>query len=338
MPTVQLRFSDGVCVDAPVDSGQTVLEAGLAAGAPLLHQCKVGSCGACVAKLVSGETAQTPGRGSSLLPSEWARGQRLLCSSLVDADAVLDLAYDSQAGAATATSAHAFVNAVERIADDVIRLELELADRDWIDFRPGQFVQVQVPGSNQERRYSIASAPHDLPKIELLIRLLPGGMMSTWLLEKAAANDVVVLSGPYGGFFLKEGEKAPHILVAGGTGLAPMMAMLDVIRARPGRKPPILLSFGCQNADRLFHLEPIDLRRQWMPSLTTLISVDKGPAPAEVLICDPVAALNHAGPIDPASIAYLCGPPGLIEAARARLMQFGLSAERIHAEQFVASE
>jgi benzoate/toluate 1,2-dioxygenase reductase subunit len=334
---VTLAFSDGVEHELTVDPGGSVLEAGLAAGLPLLHQCRSGSCSSCLATLVEGEAATLPGCSSSLLASERAAGQRLLCVTGADSACRFALPYDSKVGENRAVEGHAFVNAVERVAADVMRLELELAEDCWFEFRPGQFIQIKVPGTDQTRSYSIASTPAELPKIELLIRLLPGGVMSEWLLGQAAVDTVLEISGPYGAFFLQEASKAPVVMIAGGTGLAPMMAMIDVIRARPGRKPPIQLSFGCQSAEGLFHGEAIALRSMWLPSLTVTTSVDRGPAPDGVRIGNPIEAVGADGPLDPETVAYLCGPPGMIEAARSRLQALGVAPGNIHAEQFVAS-
>jgi benzoate/toluate 1,2-dioxygenase reductase subunit len=81
-----------------------------------------------------------------------------------------------------------------------MRLELELADGDWLDFRPGQFINVRVPGTETVRSYSMATTVERLPRIELLIRLLPGGVMSDWLLNRAKVDDVVEIEGPFGAF------------------------------------------------------------------------------------------------------------------------------------------
>ena len=194
-----------------------------------------------------------------------------------------------------------------------------------------------MPGTDQTRSYSIASTPAQLPKIELLVRLLPGGVMSEWLLGRAAPDAVVEIAGPHGAFFLREDEKAPHIMIAGGTGLAPMMAMIDQIRVRPGRKPKILLSFGCTNDDSLFHREALALRQHWLPSLQVQFSVDRGPASDGVRVGNPVEAVGRGGALDPASVAYLCGPPGMVEAARGHLERLGLAPENIFSERFLAS-
>ncbi len=277
------------------------------------------------------------GSTSTLDASERAAGQRLLCVSEAKGDCRFDIAYDSKAGASLPVEGHAFVNAIDRVAADVIRLELELAEGSWIDFRPGQFIQIKVPGSDAARSYSIATTPADLPRIELLIRLLQGGVMSQWLLEKASTDDVLEITGPYGSFFLQDGIKAPHIMIAGGTGLAPMMSMIDTLRTRPGRKPQVLLSFGCQSGAGLFHRDVLELREHWLPTLDVVVSVDRAPAPDGVRVGNPVEAIGASGEVDPSSIAYLCGPPGMIAAAREHLAGLGLDRRNIHAEQFVAS-
>jgi benzoate/toluate 1,2-dioxygenase reductase subunit len=197
---VTLTFSDGVEHELAVEPGQSVLDAGLAAGLPLLYQCRSGSCSSCLARLVEGRAEHRPGSASSLSPSEKAEGLRLLCMTEPEAGCRFALSYDSHAGEARPVKAQCFVNAVERIAADVMRLELELADGDWLDFRPGQFINVRVPGTETVRSYSMATTVERLPRIELLIRLLPGGVMSDWLLNRAKVDDVVEIEGPFGAF------------------------------------------------------------------------------------------------------------------------------------------
>ncbi len=333
---VEFRFTDGVTKTLDMAPGETILDAGLESGLPLLHQCRSGSCSSCIATLVAGDAIRQPGTSSTLLRSEYDAGLRLLCQTRPESDCVFELSYESAVGAAVARTVNAFVNTVERVASNVVKLTLELADGDWISFRPGQFVQITVPGTEAIRSYSPASAPTVLPLLEFYIRLLPDGVMSRWLTEVAAPDAVVQLSGPFGAFYLREKVRAPHILVAGGTGLAPILSIIDALRGQSGRKPPILLSFGCLNPGALFALDEIRLRRQWLPTLDARISVDEG-ATADLLTGNPVAALAAADCADPESVAYLCGPPRMIEAARQTLETLGLRPENIFAEQFVAS-
>jgi benzoate/toluate 1,2-dioxygenase reductase subunit len=334
---VTIAFSDGVERKLAVEPGQSVLDAAIAADIPLLHQCRSGSCSTCVARLESGRAELLAGACSSLLRAEQEQGLRLLCVTEPKSACRFSLAYDSKAGAGHPATVQCFVNAVERIASDVMRLELELAEGSWMDFRPGQFVQVKVPGTGELRSYSMATTPKDLPRLELLIRLLPGGVMSEWLLNQAAPDQVLEVTGPYGSFFLKDKVRAPHVMIAGGTGLAPMLSMVDAIRAAPGNKPPVILSFGCQTPQALFALEELDLRRHWLPRLDTRISVDRGTPPEGIRLGNPVEAITAADGLTADSVAYLCGPPAMIHAARDHLERLGVAPANIFAEQFTAS-
>ena len=334
---VTIAFSDGVEHTLTVEPGQSVLDAAIAADMPLLHQCRSGSCGTCIARLDGGEAELRRGVCSSLMRSEQEQGLRLLCVTEPKGPCRFSLAYDSKAGAGHPATVQCFVNAVERVASDVMRLELELAEGFWMDFRPGQFVQVKVPGTEDLRSYSMATTPKDLPRLELLIRLLPGGAMSEWLTTRAAPDQVIEVTGPYGSFFLKDKVRAPHVMIAGGTGLAPMLSMVDAIRAAPGNKPPVILSFGCQTPEALFALEELDLRRQWLPRLDTRISVDRGTPPEGIRVGNPVEAITGADGLTADSVAYLCGPPGMIRAARDHLENLGVDPANIFAEQFTAS-
>jgi benzoate/toluate 1,2-dioxygenase reductase subunit len=285
-------------------TGSSILAAGLDAGLPLLHQCRSGTCSSCLATLTEGEAGTLHGSNSSLFASEMAAGKRLLCVSQARSDCRFTLDYDSNGGQQV-SEAQTFVNSVERVAADVMRLELELAEGSWIDFRPGQFIQLKVPGTDQTRSYSIASTPAQLPKIELLVRLLPDGVMSEWLRNRAAPDAVVEIAGPHGAFFLREGAKSPHIMIAGGTGLAPMMAMIDQIRARPGRKPPILLSFGCTSDEGLFQVNDVVFAGEATTPCAAVLeaAADSDDADAHVLLVSglQVGAAGSKQAADPAA-------------------------------------
>lgn len=334
---VVLRFSDEIVKNITVAPGETILDAAIAQDAPVFYQCQSGSCSSCLAHLQTGDAKMRSGQASVLLASEIADGQRLLCRTEVSGDCELTLDYSSTAAGNGPSKAQAFIDKVTRIAPDAMQLTIELAEGDWMDFKPGQYIQVKVPGTDEWRSYSIASKVDDLPVIELLIRLLPNGKMSEWLTSTAAVDQPIELEGPFGHFFLNETARAPHIMIAGGTGLAPMMAMIDTIRARSGKKPPMALSFGCASPEGLFFCDELALRQDWMPNLDVRLSVDQGQASSTYRIGNPVEAIVQEDITDTETVAYLCGPPGMIEAARAHLISLGVKPNHIHAEQFVAS-
>lgn len=333
---VSLRFADGEAMEFAAQAGQTVLDAGLQAGLPLLHQCRSGSCGSCAAILVDGEVAIRTGAGSTLLPGETASGLRLLCQSEALSNCTFKLSYGSTDGQATSQRAYALVNALETLSQDVVRLTLELAEDNWLDFRPGQYLRLKVPGSGEWRSYSPSSAPQGLPNIELLVRLIDGGLMSQWLTRDCRVDDVVELEGPFGQFFLREKVRAPHVFLAGGTGLAPVLAMLEAIRRQGGIKPALLVCFGCRSEASLFGTEVLALYQQWLPTLEVRVAVEQGGSPGRKA-GTPLSTLTPADFEHPEVVTYVCGPPPMVEAAQILLGSWGVHPARIHSEQFSPS-
>ncbi|MBB5422187.1 benzoate/toluate 1,2-dioxygenase reductase subunit [Paraburkholderia sp. JPY158] len=335
---ITINFADGVSRTFAADHNENVLDAAIKAEVPVLYQCRAGACASCTCKLEEGQASNIPGASSTLLASEFASGSRLLCVTQAESDATFSVAYGSEVGSSVAQELNAFVNSVERIAANVVKLTLELAEGSWAEFRPGQFFQITVPGLGVLRSYSPSSNAADLPKMEFLIRLLPNGAMSSFLETQIQVDQVLQLKGPYGAFFLREESKrAPHIFVAGGTGLAPMLSMIDTIRKSSAR-PPMLLNFGCAVPEVLFSLDDIQLRQQWLPKLEARICVDRGAQEGDGLhLGSPVAALKEDDVKDTNSVAYLCGPQPMIDAATTRLIELGMKPENIFAEQFVAS-
>ena len=334
---VTLNFADGASHVLDVEPGQSILDAAIAAEAPVLYQCRSGSCSSCMAQLRDGQAVTTPGASSTLMSSEYKAGHRLLCVCQAESDCSFELPYSSDVAAQGAVEVNAFVDAVEPVASDVVRLRLELAEGDWLEFLPGQYLQIEVPGRGVLRSYSPVSTQADLPKLELLIRLLPDGVMSDYLRSMAKSDDVLKLSGPYGAFFLHEEQRRrPHIFVAGGTGLAPVLSMIDGLRRGGGIKPRMLLSFGCSREENLFCLDDIELRQQWLPSLEARVCVSREVVPG-LHHGNPVSALRPED-VSADTVAYLCGPQSMVDAATERLIEFGAAPANIFSEQFVASQ
>jgi benzoate/toluate 1,2-dioxygenase reductase subunit len=231
----------------------------------------------------------------------------------------------------------AHVSSLDWPAPTVAKLTLELDAPEDFTFRSGQYVRIRVPGTEEWRSYSMASTPRDLPRLDFLVRLIGGGAMSEYLRMRCRVGDVIEIEGPMGAFILHP-SRAPHIFIAGGTGLAPIISMLDEIRRRSSPRPKMLLSFGCASERQFFYRDEIELRGWWMPELRMILSADQVDDPDSGLVCGtPVAALGEARIADPDTSAYLCGPPPMIAAARRRLAELGVRADRIYAEQFVSS-
>jgi ferredoxin-NADP reductase/ferredoxin len=334
---VTLRFEDGVEKEIEVGGDEFVLDAALRQGVPLVYQCRSGSCSTCVGQMVSGTLEMARDRALSLIASEIAEGKRLLCSSHALGPSVVRRHYPSTLiYAEERRNFEARVAGVEWPVPSVAKLAIALEGRAGFSFHAGQYVRIKVPGTDQWRSYSMCSTPRDLPKMEFLVRIIPGGAMSEYL-RNAREGERLEVEGPLGAFILHPG-KGLHVFVAGGTGLAPVLAMIDEMRRASGPKPKMLLSFGCASDKTFFYRDEIELRQWWIPQLSVRLSADRVEDPASGLIVGtPVDALGAEAISDPEAAAYLCGPPPMIEGARRRLAELGVNPERIYAERFVAS-
>lgn len=334
---VVLEFEDGVTRTILVPGDETVLSAALDSGIQLLHQCRSGSCGTCSARVIEGETVMSKDRALALLPSEVAVGHRLTCSTHVQSAARLRLPYPSEfAFGAVPQRWEGIVTAARWLAARVVRLEVRLTDPGHLSFAAGQYMRLEVPGTGEWRSYSMATTQKELPELAFLVKVLPSGAMSDYL-QRATAGHQLWLEGPYGSFRRRSSAR-PHVMIAGGTGLAPMLAMLDELRVAPGRTPRVTLCFACSREDGLFHLDELDLRRMWMPTLEVRIGVSRPRSPTyNGQIANPVGLTEDRDFAGGDADVYACGPAGMVEAARRRAAAAGVPEDRISSEQFLPS-
>lgn len=330
-----IRFVDGEQRAFPVGEGQNVLAAAKAAGHKLVSQCEVGTCSTCVANLLSGEAAMPDGKPTVLTQHEVDLGVRLLCQTHVTGDAEFEVEYPSSLlDANPARFFRGKIASLRWVAESVVELELRMPKNFKFGFTAGQYCRIKVPGTEEWRSFSMASGEHEKSKAVFLIRILPDGAMSNYLRTTAKRGDILELEGPKGGFVLAP-EPRPHILMAGGTGLAPMLAMMSRLRYVRPAPPELLLLFGCNDKDQLFYVQELKDRSQFLSTLTvrTLLTDASG---TEFEEGNPVLAL-HPEDVKPDSVAYLCGPPGMLHAAEEKLLSYGLNRTDIRMEQFLDS-
>lgn len=339
--TATLRFADGAERTVEVDGGSTVLSAALARGINLLHQCRSGSCGTCVGRLVSGTVTGLAGRASCLLPSEFESGLRLACLSLPSGDTKWEFDYPSaELDGPAPVRVDAKVGGLRWLSDSVAELQLRLPKAGMLSFEAGQYVRLHVPGTEESRCVSMASPAQELPVMKFLVRHIEGGVLSSYLRDRCAPGQTVGVEGPFGSFVASPAAR-PRVLVAGGTGLAPVLSILDSLRLSGAARQPIQLFFGVARDADLFYLDELELREFWMPALRVRVSVDRpsgsaGGSPRPLHAGSVVSMLEGIEP-EAGAGAYLCGPPGMIEAASRRLEQAGFPRDQIITERFSAS-
>lgn len=328
MHSARLRFQDGTEIAVAVESGQTLLEGALALNAPLRYDCCSGSCGSCVVQCLAGETQVDAVDRVPVSAEEFAAGFRPACLTRLRSDATFDLPYPGRSPPSEPSKHTARVVSMRRAAPSVVLLTLELDRPDAFVFHSGQYVRLAAPGVGEARAYSIASTQADLPRLELMIRLVADGKTSQWLQHTATVGDYVRLQAPLGSFGLDERANR-HVFVAGGTGLAPVLSMIRSLRGRGQRA---LLCFGCTRRQELFYKTELAALAAAMPELEVRIAVMEG-AHAGLRTGTAVSLLQQDD-FDVSTACYLCGPPPMVDAARKALTKHGVAATAIRAERF----
>lgn len=327
---VTLLFSDGAARRIDACHGHSVVAAAADAGLNLLTDCSNGRCGTCTAQLVSGDIALGDYDRAVLPDSDRADGTILTCISRITGPCVVELPYDlSEATADELPPVTGRVNAVQRVADETMRLEVELPEP--VCFEPGQYVRIRPEGGGQWRSYSMANASGERTLV-FYVRLVEGGAFSSWLAQSAQVGALLEISEPHGSFFLRR-EERPRLFVAGGTGLAPFLSMLDAIASgEAGRMHPTTLLLGVRTGAHLFALDRLAQLRERLPALDVRLAAETDPVDAchGGYATDLIRALD----MDPRTRIYLCGPPPMVEAGRAAAEAAGLARHDMLCERF----
>ena len=348
MPQITLIFEDGRAIAVQASSEETIYAAALRNRLRLESDCLEGACATCKGLCSSGDYRLGDYSDDALSAEEAAARQVLTCQMRASSDCVIELPYAStqalgKAGVPVQRLAMQ-VTWLETVAEGVVRLTLGAAEADAaaMQFLPGQYVHLQVPGSEAQRSYSFSNAPvmagAAAGSMEFYIKLLPSGEMSDYLRQRAAVGDRINMSGPFGRFYLRPPQR-PILMVAGGTGLAPMLSMLrsllDQTMQRPQQPPlpPIHLLYGAASSAEFCDGNSLqDLMDQGLPLTLQRIAVGDGPAQGHVTSLLRPDLLDANG-----SDVYLCGPPPMIEAAERWLRAQGVPASQVYAEKFLPS-
>lgn len=313
---------------------KTLLEAMLAEGLAMPHDCKVGSCGTCKFKLVDGRIRELSPSALALERDDLSAGYRLACQALPRSD--LTIALDAPLlSQQTVENYSATIVASPRLCPDIINLIVEL-DRP-LSFTPGQYADLSAPGIDGPRSYSFAFAPKAGParQLQFHVRHVPGGTFTDWLFGGERIGTQLMVSAPYGEFHLKT-STAPMLCIAGGSGLAPIMAILQEALANGANRPVVLL-YGARSQAHLYCLDGIgELKAAWNgPFEFRPVLSEEAPDSAwdgaRGLVTQQIAGLLDEALCE----AYLCGPPAMVDLAEEELLKAGVSRDTISADRFL---
>jgi len=327
MPKVRLFNSKSFDCQAE----QTLLEAARMQGIALEHSCRTGRCGVCRAQILSGTTNAIKVE-ESLTADEQANGFILTCCRTAVTDVSLDIEDLGKLGNIQTQTLPCRIDSLSLLTDDVIEVTLRTPPTSRLTYLPGQYIDV-IGKDGLRRSYSVANAPRDDGKLTLQIRKVPNGEMSRYWFDEAKANDLLRLEGPLGTFCLRPSQASQLVLLATGTGIAPIRAMLEQLAANPAVHTyrQIHVYWGGRTEKDLY----------WTPDYPSLplrfvpvLSRSPDSAGAKGYVQD--AALADGMDIKDA-VVFACGSESMIASAKSKLVAAGLNPKNFHSDAFVSS-
>lgn len=323
------------------EPGEAILAAGIRQGIGLPYGCKDGACGSCKCKLVTGSVTHGPHQAKALSAEEEAAGYILTCCGQAQSDLVIESRQVTEAGAFPIKKMPVRVASMARASHDVMVLRLQLPAADAFQYHAGQYVEFLLRDGDR-RSYSMANAPHTQaagPQMELHIRHMPGGKFTDHVFGAMKEKDILRVEGPYGSFFLREDSDKPIILLASGTGFAPIKAIIEHMHHKGITRPATLYWGGRRPAD-LYQSAWIEQQQTVMPSLKYV------PVISDALPED--AWTGRTGFVHKAVLqdipdlsgheVYACGAPIVVDSARADYVAAGLPAEAFFADSFTSAK
>jgi len=342
--THTVRF-EPVGIEMEADEDETILNAAFRQGIMLMHGCKEGQCSACKSFLLDGDVDLDKYSTFALPDFEEAEGWTLLCRAHAYSDLEVELInYDEEVlhGGTPPRTVSAHVTAIESLTHDITRLCLTVEDDAPFQFKPGQYVDIRIPGGDEEehRSFSMANLAEEAGELEFMIKRYEGGRFSGLLGEGGLkVGDELQVTGPYGVFTLRSSSPRRLLFIGGGAGMAPILCLLRSM-AEAGVERPAAYYYGARTETDLFHLDELAQLGDRLPGFTFVPALSEaangdGWTGESGLITDVVERLEG----DLAEVdAYLCGPPPMVDAAIAMLEAKGVPESHIYFDKFTTTE
>jgi len=318
-----------------VEPGETMLAAGIRQGIGLPYGCKDGACGSCKCKKLSGAVVHGAHQSKALSADEEAQGFVLTCCGVAQSDVLLESRQVTEAGAFPIRKMPSRVAAMERKSHDVILLRLQLPANDPFNYRPGQYVEFLLRDGSR-RSYSMANAPHTGPALELHIRHMPGGKFTDHVFGTMKEKEIQRIEGPFGSFFLREDSDKPIVLLASGTGFAPIKALIEHMQFQ-GIQRPATLYWGGRRPEDLYMDDWVRARLtempnlQYVPVISDALPEDHWTGRTGFVHC---AVLEDLPDLSGYQV-YACGAPIVVDSARNDYCELaGLAEEEFFADAF----
>ncbi|UCV03999.1 CDP-6-deoxy-delta-3,4-glucoseen reductase [Dechloromonas denitrificans] len=298
------------------EADETLLDAALRQGLTLPYGCKDGACGACKGKVLAGSVEHGKAQEHALKESEKAAGLALYCCATAKSDLVIECKQLGSINDIPVKTLPSRIEKLEKLAPDVIEMHLRLPANERLQFWAGQYIDILLK-DGKKRSFSLANAPHDDAVLQLHIRHVAGGLFTEQVFSTMKVRDILRFNGPHGSFYLREDSSKPMILLAGGTGFAPIKAIVEHAIAEQCQRP-IYIYWGAKARVDLYQNA---LAEQWAAQHAniTYLPVLSEPAASD-------AWSGRTGFVHQAVLAdfpdlsgyqvYACGAPVMIDVAR----------------------
>jgi benzoate/toluate 1,2-dioxygenase reductase subunit len=331
---IALNFEDGISRFVECRPGETVADASYRVGINIPLDCRDGACGTCKGFCESGQYDNGSYIEDAMTEEEAAEGYILACQMKPSSDCVIRIAATSNVCKTGVSSHKGQISAIDHLSPTTTSFSMKLEPEPPLTFLPGQYVNIVVPDTGgQKRSYSFSSSPH-APEVSFLIRNTPSGLVPTYMRERAQVGAPLEFTGPVGSFYLRE-VRRPLLFLAGGTGLAPFLAMLETV-SHTGCKYPIHLIYGVTNDPDLVYVDKLEQVAHRLPNFTFACCVadEQSSYPNKGYVTRYIEPQHmHDGDVD----VYLCGPPAMVDAVRNHMSEQGMTSTNFYFEKFANS-
>ncbi|WP_069164693.1 2Fe-2S iron-sulfur cluster-binding protein [Nocardia altamirensis] len=343
--THRIRF-EPVELEIEAAEDETILDAAFRQGVSLMHGCREGQCSACKSFLLDGDIQMDRYSTFALADYESEEGYVLLCKSHAYSDCEIELINfdeDELRNAVPLQQLRTRIIGLTHLTHDIVSLEVELIEPAAYVFKPGQYSDVLIPGTEEHRSFSMATTPTESARVQFLIKRYPGGRFSGLLGGGLGIGDELRLRGPYGSFTLKKDSERDIVCIGGGAGMAPILSLLRHL-VEIGSSRRVHYYYGARTAADLFYVDEIRELGSTLPGFVFLPALSEQTTAdwAEIGVADGdfgfvTDVVDRREPDLSEAEIYLCGPPPMVDAALALLDGKGVARERIHFDKFTTT-
>jgi propane monooxygenase reductase subunit len=341
--THRIKF-EPVDIEMEVGEDEKILDAAFRQGIHLMHGCREGQCSACKSYVLDGEIQMERYSTFACNDAEVDEGYVLLCRAHAYSDCTIELLNfdeDELLSGFPIQDVRTRITAIEPVTRDIVSLRLLAVDPPAYEFKPGQYADLTIPGTEEHRSFSMATTQSTPGQVEFLIKKYPGGKFSALLDDGLQVGDELSLNGPYGSFTLKDGHVLPVVCIGGGAGMAPILSLLRHL-GETGSTRPVRFYYGARTAQDLFYLDEITELGKLLTDFEFVACLSESMDESDTTLGVAVEEGNVTDVVERREAqlgrceVYLCGPPPMVDAALAFLEASGVPDDQVFHDSFTS--